>query len=33
MTGMGSKDRRGNFFDDFRLGQVIRHGTPRTANS
>jgi len=30
MTGMGSKDRRGNFFDDFRLGQVIRHGTPRT---
>ena len=27
---MGSKDRKGNFFDDFRLGQVIRHGTPRT---
>ncbi len=22
--------RRGNFFEDFRLGQVIRHGTPRT---
>lgn len=27
---MGSKDRKGNFFDDFRLGQVIRHSTPRT---
>lgn len=24
------KERRGNFFEDFRLGQVIRHGTPRT---
>lgn len=22
--------RRGNFFEDFRLGQVLRHGTPRT---
>ena len=27
---MGSKDRKGNFFDDFRLGQVMRHSTPRT---
>ncbi len=27
---MASKDRKGNFFNDFRLGQVIRHGTPRT---
>lgn len=24
------KERRGNFFEDFRLGQVMRHGTPRT---
>ena len=27
---MTIKERRGNFFEDFRLGQVIRHGTPRT---
>lgn len=27
---MISKERHGNFFEDFRLGQVIRHGTPRT---
>ena len=27
---MSDKERRGNFFEDFRLGQVIRHGTPRT---
>ncbi|WP_418315496.1 MaoC family dehydratase [Piscinibacter sakaiensis] len=26
----GRRQRRGNFFEDFRLGQVIRHGTPRT---
>ncbi len=25
-----SKARQGNFFEDFRLGQVIRHATPRT---
>ncbi|TDV35612.1 L-erythro-3-methylmalyl-CoA dehydratase [Paraburkholderia caballeronis] len=25
-----AKHRRGRFFEDFRLGQVIRHGTPRT---
>jgi len=24
------KDRRGNYFEDFQLGQVIQHGTPRT---
>lgn len=24
------RQRLGNFFEDFRLGQVIRHGTPRT---
>jgi 2-methylfumaryl-CoA hydratase len=24
------KLRQGNYFEDFRLGQVIRHGTPRT---
>jgi len=27
---MRGKDLKGNFFEDFRLGQVIRHGTPRT---
>ncbi len=26
-----SKTRSGNFFEDFRLGQVLRHATPRTA--
>lgn len=25
-----SKNRTGNYFEDFRLGQVIQHGTPRT---
>jgi 2-methylfumaryl-CoA hydratase len=25
-----SKSEQGNFFEDFRLGQVIRHATPRT---
>ena len=25
-----SKQQRGNFFEDFRLGQVLQHGTPRT---
>ena len=29
---MTSKERRGNFFEDFRLAQVIRHGTPRTVS-
>ncbi|SAL30061.1 hydratase [Caballeronia sordidicola] len=27
---MADKERRGNFFEDFHLDQVIRHGTPRT---
>ncbi len=27
---MSSKINSGNFFEDFRLGQVIRHATPRT---
>ena len=27
---MSSKERQGNYFEDFRLNQVIRHGTPRT---
>lgn len=26
-------DRSGNFFEDFRIGQVIRHATPRTVTS
>src|SRR3984893_7040869 len=25
-----SKNSHGNFFEDFRVGQVIRHATPRT---
>jgi len=28
-----SKTTAGNFFEDFRLGQVIRHATPRTATA
>jgi len=28
-----TKTRTGNFFEDFRLGQVIRHATPRTLTS
>lgn len=31
-TTVTVKERRGNFFEDFRLGQVIRHGTPRTVS-
>jgi 2-methylfumaryl-CoA hydratase len=27
---VSSKERFGNFFEDFRLGQVLRHATPRT---
>ena len=26
-----TKSNPGNFFEDFRLGQVIRHATPRTS--
>jgi 2-methylfumaryl-CoA hydratase len=29
----GPKTSAGNFFEDFRLGQVIRHATPRTVTS
>jgi 2-methylfumaryl-CoA hydratase len=29
----GQKTSPGNFFEDFRLGQVIRHATPRTVTS
>jgi 2-methylfumaryl-CoA hydratase len=29
----GQKTSAGNFFEDFRLGQVIRHATPRTLRS
>jgi 2-methylfumaryl-CoA hydratase len=29
----GAKTSAGNFFEDFRLGQVIRHPTPRTVTS
>ena len=29
-TTLSSKERHGNYFEDFRLNQVIRHGTPRT---
>ena len=28
-----SKARAGNFFEDFKLGQVIEHATPRTVNA
>ncbi len=28
-----SKTNRGNFFEDFEIGQVIRHATPRTVNA
>ena len=28
-----SKTSPGNFFEDFRVGQVIRHATPRTLTS
>ncbi len=27
---MSNKTQKGNFFEDFRVGQVIRHATPRT---
>jgi 2-methylfumaryl-CoA hydratase len=28
-----SKTNSGNFFEDFRIGQVIRHATPRTVTA
>ena len=30
LNSASSKERHGNYFEDFRLNQVIRHGTPRT---
>ncbi len=30
---MGTKTNPGNYFEDFQLGQVIRHATPRTVRS
>ena len=34
MKGSGvSKARQGNFFEDFKLGQVIAHATPRTVTA
>jgi 2-methylfumaryl-CoA hydratase len=33
MTSAKTKTSAGNFFEDFRLGQVIRHATPRTVTS
>jgi 2-methylfumaryl-CoA hydratase len=33
MVSSKTKTSAGNFFEDFRLGQVIRHATPRTVTS
>jgi 2-methylfumaryl-CoA hydratase len=33
MQGVSSKISTGNFFEDFRLGQTIRHATPRTVTT
>ena len=33
MTSSSSKTAAGRFFEDFRLGETIRHATPRTLNS
>src|SRR5262249_19950025 len=33
MSEAMSKTNPGNFFEDFRLGQVIRHATPRTVTA
>ena len=30
---MSDKTNPGNFFEDFKVGQVIRHATPRTVTS
>lgn len=30
---MSEKTRRGNFFEDFRVGQTIAHATPRTVTT
>ena len=31
--GAGSKTERGNYFENFQLGQVLRHATPRTVTT
>ena len=33
MSGKTSKNNLGNFFEDFRLGQVLTHATPRTVTA
>jgi 2-methylfumaryl-CoA hydratase len=33
MSGSANKTHTGNFFEDFRLGQAIRHATPRTVTA
>ena len=33
MTKSGTKTNSGNFFEDFRLGQELRHATPRTVTA
>ncbi len=30
MLQMGNKTNAGNFFEDFSIGQELRHATPRT---
>lgn len=33
MSGQGGKTNPGNFFEDFRAGQVLRHATPRSVRA
>jgi len=33
MSGQGGKTNPGNFFEDFRAGQVLRHATPRSVST
>jgi len=33
MSGQGCKTNRGNFFEDFRAGQILRHATPRSVSA
>ena len=33
MTATTSKTSSGNFFEDFQLGQILRHATPRTVTA
>ena len=32
MTTMGTKTNPGRFFEDYRVGEVIRHAVPRTVS-